>query len=395
MGLLLYSCKTDEIILYGEISGLVTDSETGHPLQASKVKVIPAIDSTITGSDGTYLFKRLVPGNYDIQASKSFYGIITKNVEVISAKIKKINFALNKIPAPSFSYSYLDFGFDLTTLSFTISNMGMGKLSYYLSPGKDWITVYPISGNVTNETDTINVTINRTGLSANIFKESIGIIWVGQDVNQDTIKVFLNGVMDSDLQYYKTVKIGTQIWMAENLNTGTRIGSALPKDNGIIEKYCFYYNEHNCEIYGGLYQWDEMMQYHQADNGIIGTTQGVCPVGWHIPTSKEWLTLINFLGGTDVAGGKLKETGTEHWLSPNTGASNESGFSALGGDYQVDLFDYCSSVHAYGVWASSTSTVPYCMTSLSGAVTNELPCISYSSGIAGCSVRCIKDLPGK
>jgi uncharacterized protein (TIGR02145 family) len=188
------------------------------------------------------------------------------------------------------------------------------------------------------------------------------------------------------------VKIGTQIWMAENLNKGARIGSALPKNNGIIEKWCYGFNKDLCSIYGGLYYWDEMMQYHPADNGITGTTQGVCPVGWHIPTSTEWLTLINYLGGLNVAGGKLKETGTAHWQSPNTDATNESGFSALPGDYLVNMNNFCGNITLQGLWwSSSSSTIPYTMTYSSGAVTNELPCISYSPSILGASVRCVKD----
>lgn len=393
LGISLDCCKPEEIILHGEISGIVIDAETNQPLQAVKVKLDPSNDSTFTGSDGKYLFKNLTPGNYDIMASKTFYGIITKNVEVISAKTQKTDFTLNGIPVPNLSNNYLDFGFDSTSLSFTISNIGRGNLSYYLSTSKDWITVFPSSGNLTNETDSISVTADRTGLSANTYKESIGIVYVGQDLNQDTIKVFLNGVMDRDLNYYKAVKIGSQTWMAENLSTGIRLGAYSSTNNGIIEKYCPLFVEQNCEIYGGLYQWDEMMQYHPADYGIIGTTQGVCPVGWHIPTSGEWLTLINYLGGSTVAGGKLKETGTTHWLSPNTDATNESSFSALGGGYMSDRIDFLL-IRNGGVWASSSSNIPWSVTYLSGAVTNELPFSSLKEGYAY-SVRCVKDPPIK
>jgi uncharacterized protein (TIGR02145 family) len=394
MGSTLYRCKPEEIILHGEISGLVTDAQTNQPLQSVAVKLNPVNDTTRTGSDGEYIFENLTPGNYEIQVSSQSYAESTKTAAVTSAKTEKVNFTLNGIPVPKISDNYLDFGLDSVKKSFTISNIGKGKMVYTITASKDWITVSSSTGNVTNETDTITVTINKGGLSENKHKEAINIYSiVGQDVKKDSVSVLLNGIMDSDLNYYDVVTIGTQTWMAENLNVGTRIGNVKPKNNGIIEKYCLYWQEDNCDIYGGLYQWDEMMQYHPADDGIIGTTQGVCPVGWHIPTNKEWLTLIYYLGGPDIAGGKLKETGTTHWYSPNTDATNESGFSALGGDYQVDLTDACSSGKRYGVWASSTSTVPYCLTYLSGAVTNELPCINYSSSIAGSSVRCVKDPP--
>lgn len=94
--------------------------------------------------------------------------------------------------------------------------------------------------------------------------------------------------------------------------------------NGVIEKYCYDNSPSNCVIFGGLYQWDEMMQYTYFQ-GI----QGICPTGWHLPTNLEWTTLIIYLGGDNVAGGKMKETGTTHWNPPNTGASNISGFTSL------------------------------------------------------------------
>ncbi len=156
-----------------------------------------------------------------------------------------------------------------------------------------------------------------------------------------------------DGQKYATVLLGEQCWMAENLNIGTMIssttGGQLQTDNDTIEKYCYNDNDSLCDIYGGLYEWNEMMQYNPTDNDTTGTTQGICPAGWHIPTHHEWTTLerairtsgtcatdfpydFTTLGcqGTDE-GGKLKETGTIHWTSPNTGATNESGFTALPG----------------------------------------------------------------
>jgi len=83
-----------------------------------------------------------------------------------------------------------------------------------------------------------------------------------------------------DDQVYKVVKIGQQWWMQENMNIGTRIdGSQNAADNGTIEKYCYSDLVSNCNIYGGLYQWDEMMDYYPSDLGNPGITRGVCPVG--------------------------------------------------------------------------------------------------------------------
>ena len=130
-----------------------------------------------------------------------------------------------------------------------------------------------------------------------------------------------------DQQIYGTVEIGEQCWIAENLNIGEMInGTEEMTDNSVIEKYCYGNNPAYCDEYGGLYQWNEMMEYTTTPG-----VQGICPGGWHLPTDGEWTTLTDFLGGESVAGGKMKETGTTHWNSPNTGATNESGFTALPG----------------------------------------------------------------
>ena len=162
-------------------------------------------------------------------------------------------------------------------------------------------------------------------------------------------------------QTYNTVSIGTQCWLGENLNVGIRInGTNSQTDNDTIEKYCYNDIEDNCNIYGGLYQWDEMMQYVETqDEGV----QGICPDGWYLPTDNQWCGLlwsVNSGGvsceaigwiGTD-AGGNLKETGTTHWIAPNTGATNSSGFTALPGGER----DTIGSFSNLGYWGSCWST---------------------------------------
>jgi uncharacterized protein (TIGR02145 family) len=108
-----------------------------------------------------------------------------------------------------------------------------------------------------------------------------------------------------DGQTYSTVVIGSQVWMAENLNIGTVIASngpgALMKDNGIIEKYCWDDAQGNCDgdngmmKRGGFYEWEEAVQYWQGQPAL--PVQGICPDGWHIPSNAEWNTLLNYLGG--------------------------------------------------------------------------------------------------
>jgi len=131
-------------------------------------------------------------------------------------------------------------------------------------------------------------------------------------------------------QVYNTVLIGNQCWFRENLNVGTMIkGKDEMTDNGVIEKYCFKNGTESCNEYGGLYHWNEMMEY-----STMAGEQGICPSGWHIPEDGDWTTLTDFLGGKDIAGEKMKEVGTTHWQSPNKYASNKSGFTALSGGYR-------------------------------------------------------------
>jgi len=138
-------------------------------------------------------------------------------------------------------------------------------------------------------------------------------------------------ITDIDGNVYRTVRIGNQVWMAENLKT-TRFndGTPIPQvtDDSVWDGletpgYCWYNNDVSNKVtYGGMYNW------YAVNTGRLA------PVGWHVPTKGEWLTLINYLGGEDVAGGKLKEIGTSHWASPNACATDENGFTALPSGYR-------------------------------------------------------------
>ncbi len=187
-------------------------------------------------------------------------------------------------------------------------------------------------------------------------------------------------------QTYNIIQVGSQYWFKENLNVGTMIdGGTNQTDNGQIEKYCYDNDAANCATYGGLYQWDEMMQYSTQPG-----TQGICPTGWHIPTHVEWLVLTNFLGGESVAGGKLKETDTLHWNSPNTGANNQTGFTALPAGWRFDngSFGYIGEI---AVWWNSTEYSD--STSWDRYLVNNTGLVNaeYSGKEDGFSVRCIKD----
>ena len=152
---------------------------------------------------------------------------------------------------------------------------------------------------------------------------------------------------------YQTITIGTQVWMAENLKaTHFRNGDAIPHvtDGATWQSlttgaYCEYNNDiNNVATYGRLYNWYAVNDY-----------RNIAPVGWHVPIDAEWQTLVDYLGGWEVAGGKMKEAGTANWVSPNTGATNESGFSALpGGRRHVIGSGYYENMGYSGYFWSST-----------------------------------------
>jgi uncharacterized protein (TIGR02145 family) len=135
--------------------------------------------------------------------------------------------------------------------------------------------------------------------------------------------------IDNDNKSYKTVKIGNQIWIAENL---AYLPSVCPSSSGSnTDPYYYVYDYQGTNVaatkqnanyttYGVLYNWP--------------AAKTACPPGWHWPIDDEWTALITWLGGESVAGKKMKETRTAHWLDPNTSDTNESGFSALPGDYR-------------------------------------------------------------
>jgi len=197
-----------------------------------------------------------------------------------------------------------------------------------------------------------------------------------------------NTVIDIDGNVYQTITIGTQVWMAENLKvTHYRNGNAIPYvpdagtwTNLTTGAYCNYNNDvNNVAVYGRLYNW-----YAVSDS------RNIAPFGWHVPSDAEWDTLVVYLGGYTVAGGKMKEAGFAHWNSPNTGATNESGFSALPGGYRYSNGSYDYVGYGAILW-SSTEYGSY------SAWNRHLDCRSSgvgrvdSSMRSGFSVRCVRD----
>ncbi len=194
-------------------------------------------------------------------------------------------------------------------------------------------------------------------------------------------------VTDIDGNVYITAKIGDQTWMLQNLKvTNYRNGDHISNvtDDGAWSSlstgaYCEYDNDGgNVASYGLLYNWF-----------AVDDSRNIAPEGWHVPTDAEWQTLVDYLGGA-TAGGKLKELGLTHWNSPNTGATNESGFSALPGGYRsydgsfLDIGRYAS------FWSSTESNSSNAWDRfLYYGHSDVSRNFNYKS--FGFSVRCVKD----
>ena len=229
----------------------------------------------------------------------------------------------------------------------------------------------------------------------NIIKKQIALllfIFIGLScsTNSDSNENSTTTVTDVDGNVYPTVIIGTQTWTKTNLNVSHyRNGDVIPQvtdptawANLTTGAWCYYNNDPaNGAIYGKLYNW-----YAANDS------RGLAPIGYHIPTDAEWTTLTDYLGGLNVAGGKMKENGINHWKTPNTGATNESNFTGRPGGYRNANGTINKIGEISGWWSLSVSSQSnnYCYWYV----------INYTSKIAirnaadikvGSSVRCLKD----
>jgi len=272
----------------------------------------------------------------------------------------------------------------------------------------------------TNQTPTISDNKTTDGVGAGNFSSSISglsantMYYVrayatnkngtgyGNEVSFTTEEGIITGSFtDSrDGTVYQTVKIGNQIWMAENLKYLPSVVG--PDTSSITTPYYYVYGydgtnvtdakaSANYSTYGVLYNWPAAM------NGAVSSTtnpsgvQGACPAGWHLPSEAERIELTDYLGGTGVAGGKLKETGTANWTNPNTGATNEAGFAALPGGHFYYYDGAFRKIREQGYWWSATQDYELFAWSFNMTYNYKYVIIWGSSKASGLSVRCVKD----
>ncbi|GAB4290937.1 MAG: hypothetical protein Kow0068_16300 [Marinilabiliales bacterium] len=246
---------------------------------------------------------------------------------------------------------------------------------------------------------TINDPSNPNSIFTGQINEQYSLVWTISNncgSSSDTLVISIvqstftcgDTLIDSrDGQQYPTVLIGTQCWMAKNLNYGTMISASTDQsDNGIVEKFCYNDNSANCNIYGGLYQWDELMGYTTTPG-----VQGICPTGWHVPTDNEWKTLEMAVGMSQSdADIDNAWRGTDEGTKLKLGGS--SGFDALlgGGKFSTGSF---SALNSYGYYYTSNEYTANTLNAWRRCF-NTTPQIGRWNTFPktyGFSVRCVKD----
>jgi uncharacterized protein (TIGR02145 family) len=194
-------------------------------------------------------------------------------------------------------------------------------------------------------------------------------------------------VVDIEGNTYKTININNRIWMSENLRTtkytdGGNISVVTDADkwnNLKSDGFCWYDNDASYkDTYGAIY------------NGYAIVTGNLCPAGWHVPSIEEWRELSRALGDSAKAGGEMKETGTDHWLYPNKGADNSSGFNGLPSGIRYFEGTFSSMQTFTAIW-SSTEASSDDLWSAGLYYADSGLSLNHKSKKYGFSVRCIKD----
>ena len=276
----------------------------------------------------------------------------------------------------------------------TISSDGGAPIS---EKGVCWSTIAnPTTGNTktSDGTGTDSFISNLTGLEPELTyhvrayaTNSAGTAYGDDIIFSTTINGVIGSLIDISGNIYKTIGIGTQVWMAENLNTSkfndnSNILFVNDRDvwKALTSPGYRYINSNDSvhKLYGALY------------NFYAISTGKLCPTGWHVPSNSEWSVLVEYLGGTSIAGGKMKEAGTIHWFSPNEGATNESGFTALPGGYSNDYGSNQLVGDVAWWWSATEVDTIYGLDWYISNNSSSINGLGHYKGY-GFSVRCIRD----
>ena len=290
----------------------------------------------------------------------------------------------------------------VSNVTATITYSGGNGKNYssksYNSTGVSGLSATLLAGNLTNSNGTLTYIISGTPITAGTayFTIAFGGKTCTINLNVENVSQTIGkqgpNIFDVEGNTYKTVYIGTQQWMAENLNvTKYNDGTSIPNviDNAQWKNlttgaWAYYNNDDNNNAkYGKLYNW-------YVGNVTTNGNKNVCPSGWHVPTDAEWTVLTNYLGGGVVAGGKMKEVGIISWNSPNTGATNSSLFTGLPGGGRDNLGNFiCIGMN--GDWWTSSNG--YGINPFFRDLSNSSSFVSNSAidKKYGLSLRCLKD----
>ncbi len=359
----------------GPVSTSVTITGTNFSTTAANnIVKFNGTAATITGAPTATSIVTSVP-------SGASTGKITVEVSGVVAT-SSTDFAVTSAPPPTIASFNPTAGPVATAVTISGTNFSTTAAS----------NIVKFNGTVATVTASTATSVT-TSVPAGATTGTITVTVGGQTATSTTNFTVTNTVADIDGNVYTTVAIGTQVWMGQNLNTtkysdGTTIpliAGGTAWSNATTPGYCWFNNDQatNGPTYGALYNW------YAVDKSSNGN-KNVCPTGWHLPSDGDWTTLTTYLGDEGVAGGKLKEVGTTHWSNPNTGATNETGFSAVPGGDRVGSGAF-PGMGVVGLWWSGTGLNT---TDAYGRAMNynntNVDRFNYSK-FFGFSVRCLVD----
>lgn len=376
--------------LNGSVKGKITSKVDGSAVSGASIQTSPATSTALSDQSGNFSINGIPAGTYTVTAAKIGYLNNSLSVTVSSGNTSSANIQLalpDTIPSdvvllspandsagvpvpPTFSWSPSSGAASYTlqislhaSFSDTLINISRLPLTSVQLSGLNLSTTYYWRVNATNNFGTTQWTTTRSFTTSDIY----GITCPGLPT------------VTYDGKVYNTVQIGSECWLRENLDVGSMIYvSSNQTNNNTIEKYCYNNNPSNCNLYGGLYQWDEAMQYSTSEKA-----QGICPGGWHIPTMAEMDTLIVAIHHN---GNSLKDVSQGSGLGAGT---NLSGFYAL-------LAGYGSGGNFSSVGENSTF---WTSTYYDASDAEGLYIVNYDGSIAvsslnkasGFSIRCVKN----
>ncbi len=318
-------CKKTDEVKTGALQVSVVN-QSSLPIRDAMVTLTGFSQVQYSSSEGLVLFSGLdISVAYHIRVIKANYDTIeVQGITLIEGTQMNQSVILTTHPLLGLSQNAFDFDSTKNQLPLIITNPGTGTLNWEFRFGNvTWITADPASGSVTDGETLVFLNINRNALPQGSNEKTVYLQYNG-GVAEVVIKAYgpipaaEDTLVDVDGNRYGTIKIGDQVWMKENLRV------THDPDGNAITSYYFNNDPYFLQLYGRLYSWPVSM-----DNVTYEMAQGICPNGWHIPSNTEVNILVQELGGVQVAGGKLKSTGTDLWLPPNSGATNSSGFTAL------------------------------------------------------------------